>query len=317
MSFPIAGSSVDIAINLSAANCGGTKPSSIAFTGAQMDLIWGGSALQWNDARLFTPGGQNASLAGCAIAIQRGVRLDNSGTTGIFKNYLAGVNDPRSGTTCNPGPTWTSFNPTNAANTSWPGPASATCSPLAVPATSGGTALVQLVNNTPGAVGYADLADITQGGVPALINASVRNAVDTGYVAPLAGKAANCDLGVLILPGSTGSDAVGLNTSENWGNDNKAVNGTGDHVNATDLGSKYPICGVTFDLVYSNLGLGGGTPPNPIAGMTADQRRTLYSYFTYVFSSTAQNKLPSDFYAPLPSSWLPTLLAGFQGAGGY
>jgi ABC-type phosphate transport system substrate-binding protein len=313
MSFPIAGSSVAIAIDLTAADCGGTKPSAIAFTGAQMDLIWGGSALTWNDSRLFTPGGQNASLANCSTPITRVVRQDNSGTTGIFKNYLINVDDARTGATCDPGAanTWTSFD--GSPNTSWPSGPIASCSALAVPSTSGGPALITLLGATNGGVGFADLADEVAGTPPtSFIVASVRNGANTSFTAPAAGKAANCDYSVLSLPGSSGSDAVGLNSSDNWGMDNKTVNGAADHVNATDLGVKYPICGLTFDLVYSNLGLGGGGSPNAIAALTADQRRTLYSYITYILSSTAQTKLPSDFYAPLPTTWLPFLVSGFQ-----
>jgi hypothetical protein len=46
--------------------------------------------------------------------------------------------------------------------------------------------------------------------------------------------------------------------------------------------------------------------------LTADQRRTLYSFWTFVLSSTAQETLSSIDYAALPASWLGTLREGFQ-----
>jgi len=51
----------------------------------------------------------------------------------------------------------------------------------------------------------------------------------------------------------------------------------------------------------------------PEANLTADQRRTLYSYYTYLMSPEAQSKTGPSFYAPLPSGWLQTILQGFQG----
>jgi ABC-type phosphate transport system substrate-binding protein len=306
MSFPIAGSSVDIAVNLTAADCGGTKPSNLKFTPAQMTYLWGGNAVDWNDATLVTG---NPSLANCTTPVTRVVRQDNSGTTSIFKSYLINIDDARSAATCDPGATWTSFD--GSPNTSWP-TGSGTCDALAVPTTSGGPALVSLLGTTNGGVGFADLADMVASTVP-VITASVQNAAGTSYQAPGSGKAANCDYSVLTLPGATASDSVGLNSSDNWGSDNATVNGAANHVNATDLGVKYPICGLTFDLVYTNLGLGGGSSPNAIVGLTADQRRTLYSFITYVLSSTAQSKLPNDYYAALPTAWLPFLVGGFQG----
>jgi len=313
MSFPIAGSSVAIAINLTAAECGGTKPSSIDFTPAQMSAIWGGSVSNWNDTSLEGPGTQNQSLAGCNVPITRVVREDSSGTTNIFKFYLTDVDNARTAATCDPGPTWASFNPfaPGTSNTSWP--SGSGCSPLAVPTTSGGPALVTLLGSTPGGVGYADLADMVASTTP-VITVGVQNGADTGFQAPGSGKAANCDLSVVNLPSGSSSNAVGLSNTDNWGVDNVATNGSPNHIDETDAGVKYPICGLTFDLVYTNLGLSNGLSPNvnAIAGLTADQRRTLYSFMTYVLSSTAQSKLPGDYYQQLPASWQPTLQAGFQ-----
>jgi hypothetical protein len=50
----------------------------------------------------------------------------------------------------------------------------------------------------------------------------------------------------------------------------------------------------------------------PEANLTADQRRTLYSYFTYLTSPAAQNSLLTAGYASLPTSWLTPIRAGFQ-----
>lgn len=305
MSFPIAGSSEALPVHLTAANCGGTAPTSISFTANEVSRIFGGDIAKWNDPELVA---NNASLAKCEIAITRVVRFDNSGTTAIFKNYLIRIDNERT-TTVNctggsPTKTWTFYD--GSPNTLWPGQTAGdgTCSAIITAGTSGGQALVTKLKETEGGIGYADLADAVGQG---LIMPNVKNATNTSYQAASSGKGANCDFSVLSLPGATSSDAVGLNAEDTWSSNNAP---NPDHENATDLGSKYPICGLTFDLVYT--GLDNGAVSNAISRLTADQRRTLYSYMTFILSSAAQDGLSSANYAPLPSSWLPKLRGGFQ-----
>jgi len=299
MSFPIAGSSVALEINLTAAECGGTLPS-IKLTASQVDNIFGGNVANWSSI-----------ISSCNEPITRVVREDNSGTTNIFKLYLGRVDNSRTGATCDPSLTWTAANV--SPNTDWP--SGSGCTPVTSATTSGGPALLSTLESTPGGIGYADLADADASTVSGLIQATVQNAAGTSYTSPASGKGANCTYSSLTLPGFSSSDAVGLNLTDNWGNDNATVNGPTygsiDHVNATDLGTQYPICGLTFDLVYSGLSA-GPSGASAITGLTADQRRTLYSFFTYVLSSTAQEKLSSLYYAALPSLWIPTLQEGFQ-----
>jgi hypothetical protein len=82
------------------------------------------------------------------------------------------------------------------------------------------------------------------------------------------------------------------------------------HGDVTDTGSLYPICGVTFGMVFT--GLADGTQPNAVAGLTADQRRTLYAYFSYVLSSGGQKQLLTSYYQAIPTSLLAPIRAEFQ-----
>jgi ABC-type phosphate transport system substrate-binding protein len=305
MTLPVVGAAVTVDVHLTAANCEGTAPSSLSFTPKEVSRIFGGAAATWNDAELVA---SNPSLAKCTLPIARVVRIDSAGMTEILKAYMVRVDNERTGQNCAAGKKWTAYQKTN---TEWPGKQKpteeGTCSSITTAATSGGPADVKKIEETEGGVGYNDLADAAG---HAFIIANVQNATATSFQAPNAGKAANCTLSVLSLPGSTASDAVGLNSEDNYATNNEEVNKNPTHQNATDLGSKYPICGVVFDLVYT--GLDNGAVPNPIAPLSADQRRTLYSYFSFVLSSIAQEKLGSIDYTPLPSSWLPTLREGFQ-----
>lgn len=302
MSFPVAGSSEAVEVNLPS-SCSATT--SLEFTGSQLSAIMGGNVAMWNSSVLTS---NNPSLSSCAVAITRVVRQDNSGTTNIFKQYLIDIDNNRTGATCAPGTTWASYN--SAPNTTWP--SGTGCSSVVTNASSGGPALLSTLNATSGGIGYADLSD-AQNLASSDIQVSMQNATGTQYVAPASGLGANCDYSGLSEPGGGGAKAmVGLSATDNWGSDNATVNGTGQHDDANDVGVQYPICGLTYDLVYSKLSAGPSSP-SAITGLSADQRRTLYSYVTFVLSSLGQSLLPNNNYASLPTTWTPAILQGFQG----
>jgi ABC-type phosphate transport system substrate-binding protein len=316
MTLPIGGSAATVAVHLTGGAGGscptGTVPTSLNFTSEEVSRLYGGDVLTWNDAELVAT---NPGLKECTGAVTRVVRFDSSGTTNILKQYLIRVDNARTGSECKgEGDTLHNWEAYFTTNTEWPGKqhegAEGTCSAIITPAKSGNPEELAKLKETAGGLGYVDLAEaVGQAGV---ILASVRNATNTKYEAPsVGGQAANCLFSTLSLPGSSNSDAVGLNAEDNWSNNNEGYASTpANHENATDLGSKYPICGLTFDLVYT--GLHGNTGEGPISRLTTDQRRTLYSYFTFILSSVGQEIPPKIHYAAVPSSWLPKLEQGFQ-----
>jgi ABC-type phosphate transport system substrate-binding protein len=316
MSFPVAGSSEALIVHLTAAgSCAGNPPpTSIQLTGKEVSRIFGGDAKNWNDAEIVASQVEpnKAALEKCTGVISRVVRQDNSGTTNIFKQFLIRADNERTGATCAPGHPWEPFN--TAPNTNWPHEAEGgTCSALVVPEKSGNAEVVAKTKATEGAIGYADLAQAVGQG---LTIPTVRNATNTSFQPPNIGKAANCTFSALSLPGANAEEAVGLNTEDDWANNNDKPIGEGgnekpNHENATDIGTKYPICGITFQLVYTH-DESSTNPEVAIKRLTADQRMTLYSYMSFLLSSTGQDILSEDNYAPLPSLWLKTLREGFQ-----
>jgi ABC-type phosphate transport system substrate-binding protein len=304
MTIPLEGFADALPVNLPAEKCGGTAPTNLEFNAKEISRIFGGDASNWNDKELVE---NNPSLANCTGTIIRVLRSDTAGQTDIFKQYLIRAENERATAVCAPGKKWEAYLKTD---TEWPGKQSVgkegTCSEFVVTPKSGGAAEAKLIDETKDGVGYVDLSEANQ---PGLIIPEVLNATGTSYEAANEGNAANCNLKVLSLPGATASESVGLNLKDNWGSNNE-INGKPNHQNATDLGSLYPICGVVFDAVFT--GLANGAVPNPISRLSADQRRTLYSYVTYQLSSTAQNKLTTLFNAPLPPAWLPLVTKGFQ-----
>jgi hypothetical protein len=308
MVFPVAAGAVGQGYHLTPADCGGVVVPRIKLTAQMVSLLIGGDILKWKDARLRT-GGINGKLKNCNIAVTRIVRLDKSGTTQIDKNYLSRVDPNRTGALCSPGTTWTSL-AQDANNVNWP--TGTGCSTLTRPGTTGNPAVVALCNSTDGAFCYGDIADFVLQG---LVSATVRNATDTSFIAPLTKNSstglvtqANCDTSAGSLPGSptpTANDVVNLNAVDNWGIDNPS----GNHGNIADVGSHYPVCGVTFGMVYTGL---HATTGSAIAALSLNQRQTLYDYFRYVLSGAGQAQLKANYYAPLASNWASLAKTGFS-----
>jgi hypothetical protein len=222
MSFPIAGSSTTLDVNLTAAECGGST-GALDFSPQQISDLEGGNILTWTAPELQN-NGENAWLANCTnggalpggVPVVRVVRQDNSGTTGILKGYFLNVDPNRTGATCDPSP-WSNYdNPTLASNVVWPTngtatgvgvgfTATSTCSAIVSGTASGGPVLLQTLVNTPGGIGFADLSDaeLDTGTLPGggtglfksvLIRPAVESATQPGaYVLPQNIKGANLD----------------------------------------------------------------------------------------------------------------------------
>jgi ABC-type phosphate transport system substrate-binding protein len=300
MTFPVAGTSVAIGINLQASHCGGTKPASVQLTATMLSRLLSGDITNWSDPDLRA-GGLNAGLAACNRAVTRVVRLDAAPTTQTLKHYLVRADNARpTAETCYIGGHWATY-AAPAFNAYWPGDAGVFCSPLLTAPLAGDQAQLATCAATPGALCYADLpVMLTQ---PSLIRASVRNATDTTFALPGTVASANCNLGSLVPPSGGASGAVGLNPTDTWAIDNPG----GNHGDLTFTGSAYPICGLTYALVYSGLRSGA-----PVSRLGFDQTATVWSYFTYILSSVGQSKLGANWLSPLPASVVDSLRQGFQ-----
>jgi ABC-type phosphate transport system substrate-binding protein len=326
MSFPIGGSSVAIAVNLVAADCKkDAAPGELKFSDKEINRLFAGEVANWEDSEI-DKNNPELKTDECDGAITRVVREDNSGTTNILKGFLERVelertNELRSEGECAPTHTWASYNV--SPNTKWPEASEGgTCVAGAIKhsASSGGPALITTLGETPNGVGYADLADAVGHG---LILAKVENAAGNGkgeatavYEAPANGTLANCKYSedVTLPEGGSAEGAVGLGAHENYSN-TPAANSPENHVFASLRGAKYPICGLTFDLVYEGQGRDETTAIEEGTafgtGLKPDQRQTLYWYFEdIVFNPIVQSHVVD--YAPLPLAFLTKEAAGFN-----
>lgn len=100
------------------------------------------------------------------------------------------------------------------------------------------------------------------------------------------------------------------------------TSGTAEIKTPNQIVSYNGITGNTLDNVQFGFGkvLSGQQVllPNGTGGpepeLNADQRKSLYSYFSYVMSDAAQSTAAQAGYAQLPETWLSTLRGAFQAA---
>jgi ABC-type phosphate transport system substrate-binding protein len=331
MSFPVTGSAVVVAANLNGNDGTGTpicssttKPTALTLTGTMINGLFGGTITHWNDPALIA-GGRNGQLTtdGCTGPVTRVVRLDKSGTTQIFKFYLEAVNQATP--LCDGTSTWGNDLALDAGNQTWP--TGGTCSGLARGDVNGNNGVFDICSNkvalpagqpTGGFICYGDLPDYQAfTGGTTTIRSTVQAGVGTAFTSPVSGTSANCNFGLVSLPTVS---TVGLNVdSTGTGVDTWALDNSGGvHGDIANQGTKYPICGVTYDLVFQGLGQGTtGGSDSAISGLTADQRRTLYSYELYILSSAGQNEMTKFFYGALPETVVAAVRSDFSAATGF
>jgi len=325
MSVPITGGSVAAVVNFEAtAGC----PSQVNLTTKMASQLFGGDITNWNSALLRTAnpdggGNLNPGLATCNLAVTRVVRTDTSGTTNIWKNFLTNADGTRTGATCEDAFDWARNDTTR-----WPNVTSIStggvvtligtpdldCAPLVGGTTSGNPALLDKCQTTAGAVCYADVAEASERAAadPNLVLANIRNSVNSAFVAPAEGTKSLCDFSAITTPGFDGNSAIGLDVGDSWASDQLDAPGGRSNGDASFLGTGWPACGLTWALIYTGLSDTVEATNDPINRLTDNQRRTLWSYMTYILGSTAQERADAGFYASLPPSFLTTFRSAFQ-----
>jgi ABC-type phosphate transport system substrate-binding protein len=261
MVVPIGISAVSVFANLPT-SCGTTT-----LTNADMENIWGGTYTNWDQV----PG-----LSSCNLAITRVVRNDNSGTTQSVDNYLAAISSYGSsgvcaGNTLATASSWKNVQNNQALNGTnaniWP--QGSGCSTLTNSGSPGGPSLITDVETTNGAIGYADLSDAQQdtNGFKSKVSGDTIDEFSvqasnsaTNFQSPRSGTGSNCTT-TESAPG-TGNAAVGVGGSWNLLAQTSANQGASDISYARE-GSTYPICSLTWDMVWTGDDGNGANSETP------------------------------------------------------
>ena len=228
-----------------------TQP--LRLTGPVLADIFLGRITRWNDARVaaINPG---ATLPAKDILVVH--RTEGSGTTFVFSDYLSSVS-----------PAWKS-GPGTGKELQWPTGLGA----------KGNDGVAGQIKQTPGALGYLELAYVTQNKLSA---AALQNA-NGAFVAPSAATAtAAAEAAIAKLPES--SD---LRVS--------IVNAGG--------ATAYPIASFTWLLVYRHMTDGG-------------KAKKLADFIRWALTD-GQAEVASLDYAPLPSTLIPRLTARLDSVAG-
>jgi phosphate transport system substrate-binding protein len=219
---------------------GVTRP--LNFSGDVIADIFSGKITKWNDARIVAQN-RGVSLPNSDILVVH--RSDGSGTTYIFSDYLSAVS-----------PSWSS-SLGKGKEIKWPVGLGG----------KGNEGVAGQVKNTPGSIGYVELAYAKQNKLP---YGNVRNAAGS-YVTP-------------TIAAVTAS-AAGMKLPKNTDYRVSIVNAAGK--------ASYPISSMTWILVYQNQ-------PDRVKG------EKLVNFLRWAYKNGEKTAASLD-YAPLPAAMVAQL----------
>jgi ABC-type phosphate transport system substrate-binding protein len=310
-SIPVLQAAVAVIVNLPA-NCTASNtikknpwPGRLVLSNETLQKIWIGAISKWSE---ITEEGDKLSGAGCepATPITRVARLDGSGTTHVFKKYLDLINGEKFETEKGELKNWQEISE-GTENTTWPKAAN-----VVKPAKTGGGALVSKVAETPSSIGYANLADARSNGgfsktgiggpgtakfwTPVQNNGTVAKAKfadpsTDGDTEPLAN--ANCF--DTKYTNGTGTKFPPKLTSDTW-----------NEVTTATKEKNYPICGLTYDMVFSSY--------SDYPGTNEAEETTAKNFLDFVLATEGpepgQSLIVNHDYEPLPTKLLKEARAG-------
>jgi ABC-type phosphate transport system substrate-binding protein len=289
---PVLQGAVAIPVNLPKGCISATStafPGRLVLDNVTLEKIWHGTITKWGE---ITDNGDKFSGPTCApneAPIVRVVRKDQSGTTSIFKKYLALVNGEKNivgelG--------WREISE-GLKNTEWPGTVS-------IPTETGGGALVKLVAATRGSIGYANLADVRANGAFA---GPTGGANTKTFWAPVQNNG-------VAQEGETYADPSTNNDNKEVANANCSntvyTNGetpfppastleVWNEVTTSTSEEHYALCGLTYDLTFKAY--------SKYSETTLEEATTVNNFENFVLAAAGgQELIKKHDYFPLPTN---------------
>jgi ABC-type phosphate transport system substrate-binding protein len=301
---PVLQTAVSVPIDLPA-HCSATStstPGRLVLDNVTLEKIWRGVITKWSE---ITENGdkllnKEKLICNANAEITRIVRFDESGTTAIFKKYLGLINKEKN-IIGEKG--WTELATGKPFNQEWPGT-------VVRPAEKGGQALVTKVAATESSIGYADLADVRH-------NGSFSPTSGGGGKQRFWAKLQNNGLS---QEGETYADPSSNGDSATLGNANcsstEYTNGEvpfppastlelWNEVTTKTAEPHYPICGLTYDLTFTEY--------SKYPGTTLNQATSVNNYITFVLNGAAGGGaalIKNHDYLGLPTSLMSIAAKG-------
>jgi ABC-type phosphate transport system substrate-binding protein len=311
LTVPIAQGADVIIVNLPT-GCTATSTSNkgrLVLNNSTLEAIWRGTISKWSE---ITDNGDKLSGTGCnpATSITRAVRLDASGTTHILKRYLSLISKSPFETEKGENKTWNEV-AEGTENTTWPKAAT-----VVRPSGNGNGKLVAKVAETPGSIGYSDLATAransafippTGGANKATFWVPIQN--KSGETVTYADPSKNKDVAALNEANCAKTEYTNGETAfppasvtESW-----------SEVTTKTSEPKYTICGLTYDLALSSY--------SDYAGTSEGEATTVENFLSYVLDTSAAGKggqsvIKNHDYEPLTGTVLKEAQAGVRGKKG-
>jgi ABC-type phosphate transport system substrate-binding protein len=288
------------------ANCVATStaaPGRLVLNNVTLESIFRGTITKWSELK---EGGDAISGAGCnpETPITRVVRLDGSGTTHIFKAYLALINATPFETEKAETKTWKEIDE-GPESTTWPKLAS-----VVKPVKSGNGAVVAKVAELESSIAYTGLADarnnggFSKTGGPgtgkfwAEIQDSGTSTKNPKYADPSvngdAEAVSNANCLKEKFTNGAGTKFPPKSTAEDW-----------SQVTSATKQKNYPICGLTYALVLKKYSAYPGT--------NEGETITAHDFLLWVLETKAEGGQPTienHDYLPLPKSLVKEAQAG-------
>lgn len=275
-------------------------------TNLDLQKVFRGSLRTW--AGLETTEGT------CNSPITRVVPRDASGASSQFKTYLSRMNGGKQPCV---GKSWLELRSTSGSpspNVTWPEECSGNrLSAVARGAADGGGSVVAEVNETDGGIGYVATPELKTSGatenltIVALQNNGKTKSTEANYASPEVGTAANCFATPFFVPiNSRPIHFFATGISIDWSNTNGVFPNVG--------GASYSLCTLSYILTLRGMSLvnAGQVAPEPLP-FTNGQYTTVNDYLhEYIVQPAGQEKLETEYYAPLPSAhvdWLDVVSA--------
>jgi ABC-type phosphate transport system substrate-binding protein len=298
---PVTQTAIAVVIN-PPAGCEFEEGTGISWT--ELNEVFGGSGIiNWDQFEALEENPE------CNEEITRVVRFEGSGTTYQLKNYLQVLHEQKGapklpclteGTEEWEGLEKVGAPPAEAPNTVWPECLGGT----EVKTAKGGGALAELVNTTPGAIGYAALPDAksktaevaplqngTAGGSPTYVEPGRT----TGVVGGKEVGIARCENSrYTVPPEAYGGPEPGV--AVDWSTVFGAVPSIG--------GEEYPLCTLTYDIGWKDYVAAGYEAEAVVKGTTAAAwGQDVGDYIRNYLIKNGQADLTNagKWYSPLPS----------------
>lgn len=303
-SIPVVQESVAVVVNLPTGCTASSKKDTgrLELNNKTLEGIFKGDIKTWGAIK---DDGDTVTGTGCAeAAIQPVVRLDQSGTTHIFKKYLSLINEGTFTTEKEESKTWTQISE-GPENTTWPKAAN-----VIKPAAKGGGEVLNKVASTPGSIGYANIAE-------ARLNGHYTPSPGTGGPGTATFWAPIQNNGVAVEPetkkfkyadpssnGDSATEAEANCKSTEFTNGSvpfppKSVQEPWNEVTTSTIEKKYPLCGLTYDLAFTTF---SAYPSTSLGEAT-----TVHDYLSWVLNAKGgggQKVIAGHDYLGLPKGVL-------------